>query len=138
AEADLIPLEEEVKPPPPKAIAPPPPPSKPKAREVTVSDEIEIEDEAPKSPMVAAASTKKAQPPPPGPRGEMPIADLLSSESEEEIELLSITSDEEAAGDRPIGNAKAPSPDDMDLDNAFGKIAPQAAAQQKKVPAKKV
>jgi CRP-like cAMP-binding protein/tetratricopeptide (TPR) repeat protein len=135
-----ITLDDEIRP----AAAPPPSrplvPAKAKAPAITVSDEIVFEEEAPTaSPMVAASANKKAQPPPPtGPGGSIPIADLLSSESEEEVELLSISSDEEAAGDRPFSGAKAASPDDMDLDDAFGKIAPGAAAQPKKVPTKKV
>jgi len=128
---DVVPLDEEVKPPPPKPL--------PRRQQVTVSDEILIEEEDIRSPIRAAASTKKAQQPPrTGPGGSVPIADLLSSDSEEEIELLSISSDEEVAGDRPISGAKSPSPDDMDLDDAFGKIGPQAGVQPKRVPTKKV
>ena len=78
-----------------------------------------------------------AAPPPSGHGGAQPIADLLSSEAEEEIELLSISSDEEAAGERPMANPRL-SPDDADLDLAFGNMAPRAGVQPKKVPAKKV
>ena len=125
---DVVPLDEEVKPPPPRPL--------PRRQQVTISDEILIEEEEITSPILAAASTRKAQQPPrTGPGGSVPLADLLSSDSEEEIELLSISSDEEVAGDRPIGGAKS---DDMDLDDAFGKIAPQAGAQPKRVPTKKV
>jgi CRP-like cAMP-binding protein len=138
-----IALDEEIKPaaaPPPSKPLKPAPPPRPKPPEITITDEIliEEEEEAPKSPRVASAAAKKAQrPPPEGPGGSVPIADLLSSDSEEEVELLSITSDEEVA-DRPISGAKPPSPDDMDLDSAFGKLAPQAGAQPKRVPTKKV
>ncbi|HEX9577399.1 MAG TPA: cyclic nucleotide-binding domain-containing protein [Myxococcales bacterium] len=125
---DVVPLDEEVKPPPPRPL--------PRRQQVTISDEILIEEEEITSPILAAASTRKAQQPPrTGPGGSVPLADLLSSDSEEEIELLSISSDEEVAGDRPIGGAKS---DDMDLDDAFGKIAPRAGAQPKRVPTKKV
>jgi CRP-like cAMP-binding protein len=135
SEDDIFPLDEDVKPAP--AKPPPPAPSRPKQRQVTVSDEILIEEEDTRSPMVAAAATKKAQQPPPtGPGGSVPIADLLSSDSEEEIELLSISSDEEVAGERPISDEETVA--DADLDDAFGKISPQATAQPKKVPAKKV
>lgn len=126
--------DEELRPaaPPPRPISPPP---KKKAAErasaVSVSDEITFEDEEPAPPK------KPARRPPPFPGGAQPIADLLSSEAEEEVELLSITSDEEAAGERPMANAQV-SPDDADLDAAFGNISPQAAPHPKKVPAKKV
>ena len=53
------------------------------------------------------------------------------------MELLSISSDEEAAGERPHANPKL-SPDEVDLDAAFGKMGPAATPQAKKVPAKKV
>ena len=129
---EVIPLDEELQPAaapppsiplPPKKVAPPP--------AVSVSDEITFEDDAPPPPRKAVI----AQPPRHGPA--QPIADLLSSEAEEEIELLSISSDEEAAGERPLSNERV-SPDDADLDAAFGNMSPQAAAQPKKVPAKKV
>ena len=125
-----ITLDDEIKPaaaPPPsiplpkkRVIAPPPPPS----------DAISFEDVKP--------AKKPQKPPPMGPGGSMPIADLLSSESEEEVELLSITSDEEAAGERPMANPKL-SPDEADLDAAFGNISLQPETQRKRpVPAKKV
>ncbi len=134
---EVIPLDEEIKPaPPPKAPlsgkkAPPPAPKS----AVTVSDEISFEDEAPAPPPPRPRTI--IAPPPPGPGGSQPIADLLSSEAEEEIELLSIGADEEAAGARPMANARV-SPDEADLDAAFGNISPQAAAHAKKVPTKKV
>ncbi|HEX4385837.1 MAG TPA: cyclic nucleotide-binding domain-containing protein, partial [Myxococcales bacterium] len=109
--------------------APPPVAKKPEApSSITVSDEIDFEDEdddvpAPK----AAASSLKAA----------PIADLLSAGAEEEVELLSIASDEEVLGERPMANARL-TPDEADLDTAFGNISPQAKAAPKKVPAKKV
>ncbi len=116
-EDEVIPLDEDL--PPPKQAA-----------AITVSDEITIEEEAP-------APRKKAIRTPPPPGGAQPIADLLASEAEEEIELLSIASDEEAAGDRPMADEKL-SPDDADFDAAFGKMAPQGKATRKKVPSKKV
>lgn len=110
----------------------------PQAEDLVVSpdeEEITLDDEI-----------KPIAPPPPPekkpagpPKAAQPIADLLSSESEEEVELLSISSDEEAAGiERPMANPKV-SPDEADLDAAFGNIAPAAAAPKpKKVPSKKV
>lgn len=128
-EDEVIPLDE---------YMPPPPPSKApsKAPAVTVADEISIEEEAPAP---ARAPRKKAirTPPPPRPGGAQPIADLLSVGTEEEIELLSITSHEEAAGERPMAGEKL-SPDESDLDAAFGKMAPQVKAPRKKLPSKKV
>ena len=119
----------------------------PQAEDLAVSaDEEEITLDEPVAPPQPAKpppppppQPAKAQPPPPKPGhgGAMPIADLLSSESEEEIELLSISSDEEAAGARPMANAKV-SPDEADLDAAFGNISTAAAPPPKKVPAKKV
>ena len=149
ADEDEITLDDELKPPepqkpaapkpppPPAVVAPPPPaaprPPPPPPAAVTVSDEITFEeDEAPK-----AAPPPRTQRPPPGPGGSQPIADLLSSESEEEIELLSMSSDEEVS-DRPFANAKTTTPDEADLDRAFGGIAPASLPQPKKVPAKKV
>ena len=132
---EVIPFDDEIHPAaapppsvplPPKRVVPPPP-------AVTISDEISFEDDAPAPPPKKAV----VPPPPAGRGGAQPIADLLSSEAEEEIELLSISSDEEAAGERPVSNARL-SPDDADLDAAFGNMAPQAAAHPKKVPAKKV
>ena len=118
-----ITLDDEIRP----AAAPPPSvPLKPAKPIAPPSDEISFEEEAPPRKAPAAAH---------GPA--QPIADLLSSESEEEVELLSISSDEEAAGARPMANPKL-SPDEADLDAAFGSITPSAAPPQKKVPAKKV
>ena len=110
-----------------------PPKKKPAREAVTVSDEISFEDEEEPTRKTKAIST----PPPPMPGGAQPIADLLSSEAEEEIELLSITSDEEAAGERPMSNPKISS-DEADLEAAFDKVGPHAAPSPKKVPAKKV
>jgi CRP-like cAMP-binding protein len=65
-----------------------------------------------------------------------PIADLLSSSAEEEIELLSISADEELAGERPTGPPSVTA-EDADLERAFGSIAPAAPAPKmavKKVP----
>ncbi len=129
---EVIPLDdEELRP----AAAPPPsvplPPKKKARPAVTVTDEISFDDDAPARPRKAVI----AQPPRRGPA--QPIADLLSSGAEEEVELLSISSDEEAAGGRPLGSPQL-SPDDADLDAAFGNMSPQATAHAKKVPAKKV
>ncbi|MGZ6125873.1 MAG: cyclic nucleotide-binding domain-containing protein, partial [Myxococcales bacterium] len=67
-----------------------------------------------------------------------PIADLLSSGSgsEEEVELLSISADEQVAGHRPT-EAPAPAADDGDLDRAFDNVAPSRTPVPK-VAAKKV
>ena len=66
-----------------------------------------------------------------------PIADLLSSGAEEEIELLSISSDEEISGGRPTAPPAVPTDED-DLDRAFGNIGPQGAGRPAKVVTKKV
>ena len=66
-----------------------------------------------------------------------PIADLLSSSAEEEIELLSISADEELAGGRPTEPPRVAA-EDEDLDRAFGNIAPPATVPAPKVAAKKV
>src|SRR5207248_7282600 len=90
---EVLSLDEELRP----AAAPPPsiplPPKKKasRAEAITISDEIEIED----APAPRAWPHKAiATPPPPAAGGAQPIADLLSSEAEEEVELLSISSDE--------------------------------------------
>jgi CRP-like cAMP-binding protein len=66
-----------------------------------------------------------------------PIADLLSSGAEEEIELLSISSDEEISGGRPTAPPAVPADED-DLDRAFGNLGPQGAGRPAKVVTKKV
>jgi len=66
-----------------------------------------------------------------------PIVDLLSSGAEEEIELLSISADEEVSSSRPTGPPTV-SADDADLDRAFGNIAPEGAGVPTKVVTKKV
>jgi len=66
-----------------------------------------------------------------------PIADLLSSGVEEEVELLSITADEELAGARPTA-APAVSAEDEDFDRAFGNIAAPPEERASKMNAKKV
>jgi CRP-like cAMP-binding protein len=135
---EVIPFDEDIKvaaapprkvPMPPKK-APPRPAAKPA---ISVSDEISFEDEEPAPPRKKPVRA----PPRPGPGGSLPIADLLSSEAEEEVELLSINADEEVAGARPMANFRV-SPDEADLDAAFGNISPRAIPQPKKVPAKKV
>jgi CRP-like cAMP-binding protein len=94
-------------------------------------DEITIEDAAP--------ARSPQRPPPRGPAGVVSIADLLASESEEEVELLSISSDQAAAGERPTANAESDeASDEADFDAAFGTIAPRSTARRRKVPAKKV
>jgi CRP-like cAMP-binding protein len=97
--------------------------AKPGAKPAALAEEIRFDEEVvPSRPSTRAAA--------------QPIADLLSGDSEEEIELLSISSDEEAAGERPTG-APPRNPDEADLDAAFGAIAP-AAAPKKRAPPKKV
>jgi CRP-like cAMP-binding protein len=66
-----------------------------------------------------------------------PIADLLSSSAEEEIELLSISADEELAGSRPT-EPPSVAAEDADFDRAFGNIAAPAGVPVRKVAAKKV
>src|SRR5207248_8089973 len=66
-----------------------------------------------------------------------PIADLLSRGVEEEVELLSITADEEVAGARPTA-APAVSAEDEDFDRAFGNIALPPEERASKMNAKKV
>ena len=66
-----------------------------------------------------------------------PIADLLSSSAEEEIELLSISADEELAGGRPT-EPPSVAAEDADLDRAFGNIVPPTTVPAPKVAAKKV
>ncbi|HTO99084.1 MAG TPA: cyclic nucleotide-binding domain-containing protein [Myxococcales bacterium] len=67
-----------------------------------------------------------------------PIADLLSpSGAEEEIELLSISADEQAAGPRPI-EAPSLTAGDTDVERAFDSVAPPSRPVAPPVPAKKV
>jgi len=66
-----------------------------------------------------------------------PIADLLSSAVEEEIELLSISADEELAGGRPT-EPPSVAAEDADLERAFGNIAPPPTGPAPKVSVKKV
>src|SRR5262249_21731509 len=65
-----------------------------------------------------------------------PIADLLSSEAEEEVELLSVSAEEEVTA-APSGALAAAQSDD-DVDRAFGNIAPADGGRPVKVVAKKV
>ena len=127
---EVIADDDEIRP----AAAPPPSVALPKKKAVpkpsTISDEISFEDDRPAPPRKKAVVAAR-------PGGSQPIADLLSSEAEEEVEVLSISADEESAGERPSANPRL-SPDDADLDLAFGNMSPQAAAHPKKVPAKKV
>jgi CRP-like cAMP-binding protein len=104
----------------------------PEDEEITLDEEIRPAAAPPPSIPLVPNKPKPAE------RQSMPIADLLSSESEEEVELLSISADEEAAGARPMANPRL-SPDEADLDAAFGNIAPAAGKKKKKpVPTKKV
>ena len=133
--SELVSLDEPMPKPPaaPKPLAPPvraapPPAKKPEpASAISVSDEIDFEDEDEDMPEPAKGVALQAA----------PIADLLSGSAEEEIELLSIGADEEVTGERPVAAARL-TPDEADLDTAFGNISPQAKAVPKKVPAKKV
>ena len=112
---------------PPRTAAP-----APKAPEVTISEEIIFEEESVPSRPPMASNRPSA----PSPGAARPIADLLSSEAEEEIELLSISSDDEVAG-RPISGQR-PTPDEADFDTAFGNISPSAGPPKKRPPPKKV
>ena len=102
-------------------------PAKHAAPPAPVAHEISFDDVAPRAarPPPAARPAQPAQ----------PIADLLSSDAEEEIELLSISSDEEAAGHRPLSHPQITA-GDADLDQAFGNIAPISQAPKHKLPAK--
>jgi CRP-like cAMP-binding protein len=108
--------------------------SPPAQRRAQVSEEISFDDVLPSRP--PPPSTRPAASPP-GPA--RPIADLLGSDSEEEIELLSISSDEELV-ERPMSGARGPrtTPDEADLDAAFGAISPAAMPAAKRAPPKKV
>src|SRR4029077_16601172 len=66
-----------------------------------------------------------------------PIADLLSAGAEEEVELLSISADEEATAARSTGTSAAARNDD-EVERAFGNIAPADGGRPVKVVAKKV
>jgi CRP-like cAMP-binding protein/tetratricopeptide (TPR) repeat protein len=101
----------------------------PKPRAIPVPDEITFDEEE--------APRKKRPAPLRGPRVARPIADLFSDEAEEEIELLSINSEEDAEGARPRASAGV-SPDEAAFDAAFGNIVPQPGATPKKVPVMKV
>ena len=114
-EDDVLEAEEVEPEPPPKPSRPPPQAKKP-GRGITVSEEISVEEDPPA-------------------RSALPIADLLSSDAEEEIELLSVSSDEEAAP-RPAGEPEA---DDGEFDAAFGTIASGSRKQgEARLAAKKV
>jgi CRP-like cAMP-binding protein len=113
----------------PRAASPKPRAASPKPRASPVTDEITFDDEV--------APPRKQPPPLRGATVARPIADLLASEAEEEIELLSINSEEDAEGARPRTSTGASS-DDAAFDAAFGNIAPQPGATPKKVPVMKV
>ena len=110
----------------------------PDEQEIALDDEIRPAAAPPPSiPLPKKRPQKPAKKPAAQVGPAHPIADLLSGEAEEEIELLSISSDEEAAGERPMASARL-SPDEADFDAAFGSISTQAGSQQKRVPTKKV
>ncbi len=108
-----------------KPIVQPAPRFKPAAPAARVVEEISFEG---LTPARAAAGAQQQKAP-------RPIADLLSSESEEEIELLSISSDEEAAEARRISHPKITG-SDSDIDQAFGAISPAAPLPKHKLPAR--
>ncbi|HUJ24786.1 MAG TPA: cyclic nucleotide-binding domain-containing protein [Myxococcales bacterium] len=131
---------------PPKKVAPPrgppviaPPPPEPEEVELDLGGpgEPEVPERLPDDAILEPQAEDLIAPPEDEKVISGPIADLLSSEAEEEVELLSISSDEEAAGERPHANPKL-SPDQADLDAAFDKMAPAAheppKPQIKKVP----
>jgi CRP-like cAMP-binding protein/tetratricopeptide (TPR) repeat protein len=100
----------------------------------------EIEIDVALTPPPRPPSAPRPPPPPPRAAGRPtgaphPIADLLSTEAEEEIELLSISSDEAITA--PVRVSHPPiSASSEDLDAAFGAIAPDAAKPQVRVPAR--
>lgn len=98
----------------PKVVKPPP----------RVEDEIVLDDEPPRPGRKAPAARGKPR----------PIADLLSSAAEEEVELLSISSDEELVGEPPGEDPEV----DADLDDAFDKVASIGEGAPRKLPTKKV
>jgi CRP-like cAMP-binding protein len=111
-------------PPRPPPIAPPPPPRK-------LEEEIDLDlIQAPASRPAAARQVTTPPPPvrphvtpparPVGPP--QPIADLLSGQAEEEIELLSISSDQELPPPRPPPPPLDEITPDGDVDAAFGAI----------------
>jgi CRP-like cAMP-binding protein len=126
-----------------RAIAPPP----------ALADEPELDPELPPQPpqafpddailtpepedLAAAPHDEEVIPSDEFGRQGGPIADLLSSSAEEEIELLSISADEELTGGRPT-EAPSVTAEDEDFDRAFGDIAAPASASAPKVAAKKV
>jgi CRP-like cAMP-binding protein len=117
--SELVPLDEEPAPPPQRS---PPAPQRPA---ITVSDEIDFEDEDEEPPMAERGQPAAA-----------PIADLLSGDAEEEVELLSMASDDEAAGARPVEGGALPRASDVDA--AFGSIADETKPGARRVPTKKV
>src|SRR5438132_1186463 len=126
-----------------RAIAPPPPllddpeldPDLPPEQLQTLPDDAILTPEP--EDLVAAPHDEEVIPSEEFGRQGGPIADLLSSSAEEEIELLSISADEELAGSRPTEPPSVSAEDD-DLDRAFGNIAPPASAPAPKIAAKKV
>ena len=135
-------------PPPPKraVIAPPPPP--PERREIELELDPEVPAEEPEMLPDDAILTPQPEDLIAGPQDEEvisgeefgrqggPIADLLSSGAEEEVELLSVSAEEETR-QRPPAPAAPPGGDDADLDAAFESVAPQRG-QAPKVPPRKV
>jgi len=136
-----------------KVIAPPPPSAEPLASSRTGHDELELDpalppaepellpDDAilPPEPeeLAAAAQDGEVISGEEFKRQGGPIADLLSGGAEEEIELLSISADEEVSAARTAEPAKNAA-DDEELERAFGNIAPADGGRLVKVVAKKV
>ena len=136
-----------------KVIAPPPPSAEPLASSRTGHDELELDpalppaepellpDDAILSPepeeLAAAAQDGEVISGEEFKRQGGPIADLLSGGAEEEIELLSISADEEVSAARTAEPAKNAA-DDEELERAFGNIAPADGGRLVKVVAKKV
>ena len=106
----------------PAAIIPPAPPER-EVVELDLGSDLEPEENA------ATAPRPKT--------GPQPIADLLATSDEEEVELLSISSDEELAP--PTAPVAVPrvTASVEDLDQAFGSIIDEHAAQpQRRIPAR--
>ena len=126
-----------------RALAPPPPlmddpeldPDLPPEQSQALPDDAILTPEP--EDLVAAPHDEEVIPSEEFGRQGGPIADLLSSSAEEEIELLSISADEELAGGRPTEPPRVAA-EDEDLDRAFGNIAPPATVPAPKVAAKKV
>ncbi|MBS2024523.1 MAG: cyclic nucleotide-binding domain-containing protein [Deltaproteobacteria bacterium] len=122
--------------PPPPVVAAAPPTLEP-VEEILDLD-AELVSEEPAAPPVQVRPYVPP-PPPPKPTGPpQPIADLLGGGAEEEIELLSISTDQELVPPPAPAHSTPPiSATGEDLDAAFGAISPAAAPPPpKKVPPK--